>query len=227
MNVNDSVLSQEEDSLRPSWFHKGWVTGPIKDSFCKQRGQTMFWIFPSAEVAFVQCCVCQWHFFCKFPNTISPIWSLVLRPSLAMYLFIPRNRQKQADFCCALEIKISPEVRKQRSLRICLCAVAQAQQPAVGAESVWNPCTSRLCHGGEKNVVLPAPFCMEWGLKSFPAGHVRLLCHRGPGLLSDRHHLPASWCPSWSSGWVMFLDETLRIILVVPILTLSSLEVRD
>lgn len=72
-------------------------------------------IWKSAEVTPVQCCVCQWHLFSEFPITVFPIWSLVLRPSLAMHILILCDRQKQAVFSCIPEIKISPAVHKQRS----------------------------------------------------------------------------------------------------------------
>lgn len=182
----------------------------------------MFWIFPSAEVAFVQCCVCQWHLSCKFPNTISLICSLMLRPSLAMHLLIPCNRQKQAGFSCTLEIKVSPEGHKQRSLRICLCAVAQAQLPAVSVEDL---CISRLCHGRERGAA--CSYLMAAALKSFPAGHVRL-----PSQMTR----PAQWqappscllgAPPGAQAEQCSWHETLRIILVVPILTLGCWEARN
>lgn len=137
----------------------------------------MFWIFSSAEVTLVQCCVFQWHLFSKFPNTIS-----VLRPSLSMHLLIPCDRLKKAGFSCTLEIKISPEVYKQRSLRIC----------GVGTVSEWNLCISRLCDGGKER----SAACTRLHgsrLKSFPGDHVTVTDDQACSERSNRHHLGASW----------------------------------
>lgn len=188
----------------------------------------MFWIFPSAEVTLVQCCVCQWHLFCKFPNTISPIWSLVLRPSLAMHFLIPCNRQKQAVFSWTLEIKISPEVHKQRSLRIYLSCGSGTATCSVGTVSVWNLCLSRLwwgrrtwcClhlwHGSRFKKLSWWPCDCQAALSQMtsPAQlQAPRLCLLGapPGAQTEQ----CSW------------HETLRTILVIPMVILSSWEARD
>lgn len=190
------------------------------------------------ELRLVQCCVCQQHPLSKFPNTVSPLWSLMLWPFLALHLLTPRGRQKQAGFPCTLRSRLVLKSHKQRSfiylslwhglstapctvVTQCLYEITTSPSHVVGGEKLRAAWT--YLRGSKLKKLSSWRTCgSQAALRSMTRATQRRKQQEPPSLT----FLPPRY-PSWSSDSEQYSwHSTVRIILVIPILILCCWEAR-